>query len=248
MADIIDRLETVKRTFSLGAMEGAGAFVEMLTPACAVQASISIDLAPQRLPVAGSGLVADMEALPLAPQSLDLFVSLLTLHTANDLVGALAQTRLALKPDGLFIAAVFGEDTLGNFRRALYTAETEITGGVAPRIAPAAVIEDYGAALQRAGFALPVIDVDKFEVTFSMPLNLLKDLRGMGETNVLNQKSPPLRRAVLARALSLFEQGGGQEKFEIVYLTGWAPHQSQQKPLQPGSAQISMRDAIKGAH
>ncbi|MEO1137354.1 MAG: methyltransferase domain-containing protein [Pseudomonadota bacterium] len=246
MADIVDRLETVKRTFSLGAMEGAGAFVDMLTPACAVQASISIDLSPRRLPILG-GLVADMEALPLAPQSLDLFVSLLTLHTANDLVGALTQARMALKPDGLFIAAVFGEDTLSNLRHALYAAETEVTGGVAPRIAPAAVIQDYGAALQRAGFALPVIDIDKFEVSYQMPLNLLKDLRGMGETNVLKQKSPPLRREALARALSLFERNGGLEKFEIVYLTGWAPHQSQQKPLQPGSAQMSMKDAIKGA-
>lgn len=247
MADIVDRLETVKRSFALGAFEGAGDYIDMLTPQCAVHEWVSIDISARRLPARGLCMGADMEALPIAQQSLDLFVSLLTLHTANDLVGALAQARLSLKPDGLFIAAVFGEDTLINLRRALYTAETEVTGGVAPRIAPAAVIQDYGAALQRAGFSLPVIDIDKVSVSYKEPFGLLQDLRGMGETNVLKQKSPPLRRDVLTRAMSLFAKSGGHEQFEIVYLTGWAPHQSQQQPLRPGSAQMSMKDAIKGA-
>lgn len=247
MADIVDRLETVTRSFPLSAFEGAGERLGMLTPACGVEETVSMDCAPQRLPDAGLRVAADAEELPLAPNSLDLFVSLLTLHTANDLVGALTQIRMALKPDGLLISAVFGEDTLSALRQALYAAEAEITGGVSPRIAPAAAIQDYGAALHRAGFALPVVDVDKVEVTYKNPVRLLQDLRGMGETNTLKQKSSPLRRDVLSKAMDLFAEAGGCERFEIVYLTGWAPHDSQQKPLKPGSAKISLKDAIEDA-
>jgi len=247
MEDIIDRLESVNRRFPLAAFDGAGDLTQMLTPTCGVDTVVSFDLAPPRLPDSGLRLSADVEALPFKPESLDLFVSMLTLHAANDLVGALAQARMALRPDGLFIAAVFGEETLHALRAALYRAEAEITGGASARIAPFAGERDYGAALQRVGFALPVADIDKVSVTYTEPLKLLKDLRGMGETRALKTKAAPLRRDVILRALALFAETGGRERFEIVYLTGWAPHASQQKPLKPGSAQISLKDAIKGA-
>lgn len=247
MEDIAERLEIVKRRFAVAAFDGAGGLLNLLTPACEVGDIVAMDSALERLPQSGLRLAADAEALPFAPQRLDLFVSLLTLHTANDLVGALAQARMALKPDGLFIAAVFGEGTLGALRRALYAAEAELAGGVSARIAPFAAIQDYGQALSRAGFALPVVDVDKISVTYDDPFNLLRDLRGMGETGALASRPAALRRDVLMRAMALFAEAGGVEKFEIVYLTGWAPHESQQKPLQPGSAKMALKDAIKGA-
>lgn len=247
MEDIVERLEIVKRRFPVAAFDGAGGLLNLLTPACEVDEIVAMDPAPARLPQSGLRLAADAEALPFAPQSLNLFVSLLTLHAANDLVGALAQARMALKPDGLFIAAVFSEGTLGALRRALYAAEADITGGVSARIAPFAAIQDYGQALARAGFALPVVDVDKVTVAYDEPLNLLRDLRGMGETGSLASRPAALRRDVLMRAMTLFAEAGGAEKFEIVYLTGWAPHESQQKPLKPGSAKMALKDAIKGA-
>lgn len=247
MEDIVDRLETVTRDFPRAVFAGAGDLTGMLTPACGVGAVIAMDLAPERLPAGGARLAADEEALPFAPESVDLFVSVLTLHTSNDLVGALAQARMALKPDGLFIAAVFGEETLGSLRRALYAAEAEIAGGVSPRIAPFAAIQDYGQALARAGFALPVVDIDKVSVRYKEPMSLLRDLRGMGETGALANRAAPLRRETLMRAMTLFADAGGAEKFEIVYLTGWAPHERQQKPLKPGSAATPLKDAIKGA-
>lgn len=246
MEDVVDRLETVKRDFPHAAFSGAGNFISMLTPACGVGTAISMDAAPARLGAQGARLVGDEEALPLAPQSLDLFVSLFTLHGANDLIGALAQIRASLKPDGLFVGVLFGEDTLANLRRALYQAESELTGGVAARIAPFAAVQDAGRALSRAGFALPVTDVDKVNVRYADPLKLVADLRGMGETHALASKAPPLRRDVFARAMALFAEAGGEESFNVVYLTGWAPHDSQQKPLRPGSAKASLEQAIKG--
>lgn len=247
MEDIVERLEIVKRRFPVAAFDGAGGLLNMLTPACDVGDVVALDPAPARLPPSGLRLAADPEALPFAPHSLDLFVSLLTLHTANDLVGALAQARMALRPDGLFIAAVFGEETLGSLRRALYAAEAELTGGVSARVSPFAAIQDYGQALHRAGFALPVVDIDKVSVRYDEPFKLLRDLRGMGETGTLTNRPGALRRDVLLRAMALFAEAGGAEKFEIVYLTGWAPHESQQKPLKPGSAKMALKDAIKGA-
>ncbi|GJL91935.1 class I SAM-dependent methyltransferase [Hyphococcus sp.] len=247
MEDVIDRLESVNRRFPFAVFDGAGELISQLTPACGVDTALSLDCAAQRLPKRGWRLRADLEALPIKAQSLDLFVSMLTLHTANDLIGALAQARMALKPDGLFIAAIFGEDTLSTLRHTLYSAETELTGGVSARIAPFAGVREYGAALQRAGFALPVADIDKITVTYDQPLKLFADLRGMGETRALKQKAAPLRREVLMRTMNRFAESGGIEHFDIVYLTGWAPHESQQKPLAPGSGITPLRDAIKGA-
>lgn len=246
MEDVVDRLETVKRDFPKAAFAGAGDFASMLTPQCGVEELLVMDSASSRLSTkAKNRIIADEEALPLAPQNLDLFVSLLTLHGVNDLIGALTQIRIALKPDGLFIGVLFGEDTLSLLRRCFYQAESELTGGVSARIAPFAAVQDTGQALSRAGFALPVADIDKISVRYENPLNIVKDLRGMGETQALASKGAPLRRDVFGRAMGLFDDAGGEENFDLVYLTGWAPHESQQKPLRPGSAKASLEQAIK---
>lgn len=245
MLDIIDRLEMIKRDFHLSVFSGAGDLTSLLTDACDIETFLHADIASARLPESGLCLAADEEAAPFAPESLDLFVSLLTLHTANDIVGALAQIQRALKPDGLFIAAVFGEATLTNLRQSLYQAETELTGGVSARIAPFAGVQDFGQALSRAGFALPVVDVDRVTVRYQQPLRLLHDLRGMGESYAMAAPRKALRRNVLMRAMEIFSDRGGEEQFDIVYLTGWAPHHSQQKPLKPGSGKASLEKAIK---
>jgi NADH dehydrogenase [ubiquinone] 1 alpha subcomplex assembly factor 5 len=244
MADIVDRLETVTRDFPNALFYGAGALTSMLTPACAVGDIVHGDLTAARLPKEDNILVFDEEAAPFAPQTFNLIVSLLTLHHINDLVGALAQMRTQLKPDGLMIAVLFGEETLKSLRSALYSAETAVTGGVSPRIAPFANVRDLGACLQRAGFALPVADVDCVAVTYNNPLRLFSDLRGMGETSVLRQRGKPMSRALLAEAVSALAQAGGETRFDLVYLTGWAPHDSQQKPLKPGAASSSLEAAV----
>jgi len=247
MDDIIDRLESVTRDFPDACFFGAGDLTALLTPACGVTRIVSGDLTPLRIAAAAQNpIVFDEERAPFAHEQFDLIVSLLTLHNVNDLVGALAQARMALRPDGLFIAAVFGEETLGALRAALYAAESEITGGVSARIAPFASVHDFGQALARAGFALPVADVDKVKVRYGDPRRLLSDLRGMGETRNLAMRAAPLARRVLLKTMENFTATGGEEKFEIVYLTGWAPHQSQQKPLRPGSGRMSFEKAVKG--
>jgi SAM-dependent methyltransferase len=219
----------------------------MLTSDSGVGAIQHLDSARARLTGLPSPLVADEELLPLSGENLDLIVSLLTLHTVNDLIGALVQARHALRPDGLFIAAVFGEETLSNLRHALYTAEAEITGGVAARIAPFASVQDLGHALSRAGFALPVTDIDKVRVEYRDPMKLIHDLRAIGETCPLSGHPPALRRDVWFRAMEVFQQNGSTERFDIVFLTGWGPHDSQQKPLNPGSAKTSFEKAITGS-
>lgn len=246
MSDIVDRLETVTRSFPRAVFYGAGDQISALTPSCGVGEILSLDSAARRLPHQETlNAVAEEEASPLAPACADLVVSMLTLHTANDLIAALGQARHALKPDGLFIAAIFGEETLANLRRSLYQAETEITGGVAARISPFASIQSFGDAMARVGFALPVLDLDRIRVRYEKPLKLVADLRGMGETAALADGGKALRRDVFARAMQIFSDSGGEEQFEIVYLTGWAPHDSQQKPLKPGTAQISLEEALR---
>lgn len=244
MADIVDRLETVTREFESALFYGASGLADMLSPGCGVRQFVCADAAPARLPAGRPGLAFDEERIPLAPARFDLVVSLLTLHTANDLVGALSQYRAVLKPDGLFIAALFSEETLGALKRALIVAESEITGGAGARIAPFASLKDLGAALQRAGFALPVADIDRVVVEYSEPVRLFEDLRGMGETAALRSGAGPLRRDVLARALDELRRAGDPARFDIAYLTGWAPHPDQPKPLRPGSAKHSLAEAI----
>jgi SAM-dependent methyltransferase len=245
MKDVVDRLETVTRDFPLALFHGAGDLLCMLTPEAGVGAVINADLAARRLGGAGPHLVFDDEQCPLAAESFDLIVSLLMLHAANDLVGALVQMRRALKPDGLFIAVLFGEDTLREVRQAFYEAETELAGGVSPRVAPFAAVRDLGGALQRAGFALPVADLDRVEVAYRDAARLFADLRGMGETSCLADRGRALRRDTLALATAKLAATPTIE-FDLVTLTGWAPHESQQKPLKPGSAEYSLARAVTG--
>jgi SAM-dependent methyltransferase len=199
--------------------------------------------------VSAPGVVGDPEQLPFAEQSFGLIVSILNLHWANDLPGALVQARRALKPDGLFLATMFGGRTLSELRHVLLAAESE-AGGAGLRVAPFADAPDMGGLLQRAGFALPVADSDVTNVRYENPLRLLADLRAAGETSALAGATPPLNRAALFRAMALYrDQFGGADgrvpaTFEMITATGWAPHASQQKPLRPGSAKTRLADAL----
>lgn len=195
----------------------------------------------------------EREGLRLAPESLDLAVSALALQTVNDLPGVLAQIRRALRPDGLLLAATLGGDTLTELRQSFAAAEAELDGGVSPRVAPFADLRDIGALLQRTGFALPVTDVDRIVVRYDSAFALMQDLRRMGATNVLvERRRTPLRRATLLRMAAVYAErfsdpdGRIRATFEVIWLSGWAPHESQQKPLRPGSAKASLADAVRG--
>lgn len=245
MTDIVDRLESVNREFPRALFYGVGALASKLTAACAVGEIVHGDLTPSRLMGERQRVVFAEDAAPFAPQSFHLIVSLLTLHNSNDLIGALAQMRTQLKPDGLLLAVLFGEETLSALKASLYRAETAVFGGVSARVAPFAAVRDLGACLQRAGFALPVADMDSVKVQYENPARLFSDLRGMGETSVLRQSAKPMTRKLLAQSISEFADSSGEARFDLVYLTGWAPHESQQKPLKPGSAKTSLEKAIK---
>jgi SAM-dependent methyltransferase len=255
--DMVERLEAILRSFPLAVDLGArdGTFAAALAASDARQRVgylIETDLSAAML--AGRGgprLQMDEEALPFAAESLDLVVSSLALHWTNDLPGALIQIRQALKPDGLFLGAVLGGATLTELRQALTAAEAELSGGAGPRIAPFADTYDAAGLLQRAGFALPVADVDRVTVRYAHPLKLITDLRAMGETNVLVDRArQPLSRAVLARACDIYAERFGEADgriratFDILTMTGWAPHPDQQKPLKPGSAKMRLADAL----
>jgi SAM-dependent methyltransferase len=196
-------------------------------------------------------VIADEEALPFAAGSLDLVVSALALQFVNDLPGTLIQIRRALKPDGLLLAALIGGDSLTELRQAFAQAESETEGGVSPRVAPFADLRELGALLQRAGFALPVVDSDRLTVRYKTVLNLMHDLRRMGATNVLTERRrAPLKRKTLSRMAEIYAErfsdadGRLRATFEIAWLSGWAPHDSQQKPLKPGSATARLADAL----
>ena len=178
-------------------------------------------------------------------------VSALALQAVNDLPGVLVQIRRALKPDGLFMAALFGGDTLSELRQSFAQAEAEIEGGASPRVAPFADVRAMGALLQRAGFALPVTDTERVTVRYASPLAWLRDLRRMGATNPLaERRRVPLRRATLLRAMEIYGErfadpdGKVRATFEIVWVSGWAPDASQQQPLRPGSAKTRLADAL----
>jgi SAM-dependent methyltransferase len=201
--------------------------------------------------VVGLRVVADEEALPFADNTLDLVVSGLALQAVNDLPGVLAQVRRALKPDGLFLAALLGGGTLAELRQSFAMAESELDGGVSPRVAPFPDLRDLGSLLQRAGFALPVTDRDRITVRYATPLGLLYDLRRMGAANPLvERRRVPLRRATLMRAMEVYAarfadpDGRVRASFDIMWLSGWSPHESQQKPLRPGSAKKRLADAL----
>ena len=196
-------------------------------------------------------VVVDEEVLPFADGSLDLVVSALALQFVNDLPGTLIQIRRALKPDGLFLAALLGGETLSELREAFAAAESEVEGGVSPRVAPFADLRELGALMQRAGFALPVVDSDKITVRYATPFALFDDLRRMGATNILRERRrTPLKRATLLRMAEIYASrfadadGRLRATFEIAWLSGWAPHASQQQPLKPGSARQRLADAL----
>jgi SAM-dependent methyltransferase len=186
----------------------------------------------------------------VANGQIDLAMSVMALHWANDLPGTLVQVRRTLKPDGLLLAAFLGGETLFELRECLAAAEVEISGGISPRVSPFVDLRDAGGLLQRAGFALPVADQDRIAVTYESPVALMHDLRAMGETNALTQRRRSFTpRTVFARANEIYTEKYGDDgriraTFDVVYLTGWAPHESQQKPMRPGSATTRLAEAL----
>src|SRR3954469_14710339 len=196
--------------------------------------------------------VAESDPLPLEPGSLDLAVSALVFQFVNDLPGLLAQIRRALRADGLLLAAMIGGDTLTELRQSFAAAEAECEGGVSPRVAPSVDLRNVGALLQRAGFALPVTDVDRIVVRYDSAFALMHDLRSMGATNILlERRRTATRRSTVLRMAQIYAErfadadGRVRATFDVIWLSGWAPHESQQKPLQPGSAKASLAEAVR---
>ena len=238
-ADIGERLSAVLRNFERA--------VDIGTPGDAVRRTL-----------VASGKVTAVEAVPFREEivsaptgTLDLAVSALALHFVNDLPGALVQICRSLKPDGLFLAALIGGDTLTELRQSFAAAESEIEGGISPRVAPFADIRDIGVLLQRAGFALPVVDSDRVTVRYDTVFALMHDLRRMGATNALTERRRrPLKRATLFKMAEIYRDrfadadGRLRATFEVIWLSGWAPHESQQQPLKPGSARTRLADAL----
>lgn len=255
--DAVLRLEAIMRSFAvavdLGARDGALARALTNSPArekvgWLAETDLSLNMLQGR---PGPRAQLDEERLPFAAESLDLVVSALALHWTNDLPGALIQIRRSLRPDGLFLGSILGGASLTELRQSLTEAEVELSGGAGPRISPFADVQDAAALLQRAGFALPVADIDRVQVAYDHPLELMRDLRAMGETNVLVERPRrPLSRAVLERAVEHYRRrfsrtdGRVFATFDIVAMTGWAPHPDQQQPLRPGSAKMRLADAL----
>ena len=241
--DMNDRLAAVKRQFEAAA--------DIWTPGEGLQPDLR-----QRLPSLARLAPPDSgaEELRLPKGSLDLALSALAFQFVNDLPGVLAQIRRALKPDGLLLAAMIGGDTLTELRQSFAAAEAECEGGVSPRVAPFADLRDIGGLLQRAGLALPVTDVDRVVVRYDNAFALMQDLRRMGATNILvERRRAPTRRATMLRMAQIYAErfadadGRIRATFDIVWLSGWAPHESQQQPLRPGSAKVRLEDAVKRA-
>jgi SAM-dependent methyltransferase len=252
--DLVERLGAVQRRFPVALDLGAyhGLVGRRLRQVPGVEMVVDAEPSARLLAQCdGPRVRASEEALPFRDQSLDLVVSGLALHLVNDLPGALVQVRRALKPDGLFLAALLGGNTLGELRTAVLAAEEELEGGASPRVAPFADVPNLGALLQRARFALPVVDADTVTVTYADPLALMREIRAMGAANALrSRRRMPLRRATLMRALAIYQQRFGLPNgrvpatFEIITLTAWAPHESQQQPLRPGTAKVRLADAL----
>ncbi|RCS22516.1 methyltransferase domain-containing protein [Phyllobacterium salinisoli] len=254
--DLEDRLATVERRFplavDLGGHTGLGA--QAIARSGKADDIIRVEQDAAFLGSPFPAIVADDEALPLAVASADLIVSLLSLQLTNDTPGALFQIRHALKPDGLFLGAMAGGGTLGELRESLLAAEVELAGGASPRVAPFADVRDGGALLQRAGFALPVTDVESFTVRYDNMFALIADLRAMGMQNSLIGRSrKPVSRRFFLRAAEIYAErfsdpdGRIRATFSIIWMSGWAPHASQQKPLKPGSAKASLAAALEKA-
>jgi SAM-dependent methyltransferase len=239
--DMAERLNAVLRDFNSAAEVGTPGDQLRLTLAGRLDRIARIDL-PDR----------ESEPLSLQAESLDLVVSALALQFVNDLPGVLAQIRRALRPDGLLLAAMLGGDTLTELRQSFAAAEAELDGGVSPRVAPFADLRDVGALLQRAGLALPVTDVDRIVVRYDSAFNLMHDLRRMGATNILvERRRTATRRATMVRMAEIYRErfadpdGRIRATFDVIWLLGWAPHESQQKPLKPGSGQVGLAEAVR---
>jgi SAM-dependent methyltransferase len=251
--DIAKRLALIVRDFP--------SVLDVATPSPGLSERLARDgrlilrLAPLAQLASGAtlSLVGDEEALPFAAERFDLAVSALSLQTVNDLPGALVQIRRVLKPDGLFLGCLFGGQTLSELRSALALAETELCGGVSPRVAPFADVRDMGRLLQRAGFALPVADSEPLTVRYRNMFALMADLRAMGGANTLvGRIRKPSRRRLFLRAAEIYAErfsdadGRVRATFELIFVSGWAPHESQQKPLRPGAGKMRLEDALKG--
>jgi SAM-dependent methyltransferase len=252
--EFCERLSSIKRKFS--AILDAGTPSPRLAARLAdrFRPGLLVRMAPLAEPAGDSSLLrllGDEESLPLAPECFDLVVSALCLQNLNDLPGALVQLRRVLKPDGLFLGCLLGGKSLHELRTALAVAETEIYGGISPRVAPFADVRDMGGLLQRAGFALPVADSEPITVRYATMFDLMADLRAMGATNALAARlRKPSTRGFFLRAANIYAErfadpdGRVRATFEMIFLSGWAPHESQQKPLPPGSAKMRLADAL----
>jgi len=252
--DLAERLALIRRSFPLAVNLGAhhGLVSERIAGIAGIEQIIDTDGSLQALAhCSGLRVLADEEALPFKDGALDLVVSGLSLHLINDLPGTLVQIRRALKPDGLLLASLLGGETLKELRQAWLQAEAEISGGASPRVAPFADVRALGALLQRAGFSLPVVDTEIVTVTYKDPFALMRELKAMGASNMLEaRRRQPVTRALLVRAAEIYaEQFGTNDgripaTFEILTLTAWAPDPSQQQPLRPGSATARLADAL----
>jgi len=238
--DMAERLSAVMRDFADAA--------DIWTPGEGLRAPDARVKSFTRIALADS----PEEVVQLAPQSLDLVLSAFAFQFVNDLPGVLAQIRRSLRPDGLLLAAMIGGDTLNELRQCFAAAEAELEGGVSPRVAPFADLRDIGSLLQRAGLALPVTDVDRIVVRYDNAFALMRDLRRMGAGNVLvERRRTPTRRATLLRVAEIYRErfsdpdGRIRATFDVIWLSGWAPHDSQPKPLRPGSATVSLEAAVK---
>lgn len=242
--DLAERLEAIPRRFERALALSGGRLMKR-----------AIDARPELAARIGDLIETDLAAfdpehLPFAEQSFDLVLAPLALHWTNDLPGALIQIRRTLRPDGLMLASLFGGETLSELRLTLLEAESELKGGAAMRVAPFAALQDLAGLMQRAGFALPAADRDLVTVRYREPMRIFSDLREMGETAAFTERAPPLTRSVLMRTMEIYrarfgEGEGARATFEILTATGWAPHESQQKPLKPGSAKARLADALK---
>ena len=251
---LADRLSDIARRFPMALDLGArdGILGRTLQGRGGIETLIQSDAAMTDARRSNLGLVADEELLPFKEHCFDAILSNLALHWVNDLPGALAQIRSSLKPDGLFLASLFGTGTLHELRTALMEAELAETGGASPRVSPFADLRDAAGLLQRAGFALPVADADTVTVTYGDFFALLRDLRGMGETNILiDRLKQPTRRTVFARAAAIYQErfagadGRLPATFQVLFLTGWAPDPSQQQPARRGSGKTSLKDVFR---
>lgn len=251
--ELIERLSAVKRHFAFALDLGTPgeSLIRAIRESGQVDQIISGEPLADLQGTSPFRIAADEEALPFGEGKFDLVVSALSLQWVNDLPGALLQIRRALKPDGLLMAALIGGETLHELRESLASAESETTGGASPRISPFAEVRSLGSLLQRAGYALPVVDVDRHVVRYPDLSKLFHDLRRMGATNALTERSrKPLAKKTIARAAEIYAErfadsdGRLRATFDVLWLSGWAPHESQQKPLKPGSAKTRLADAL----